>query len=213
MSLPVGLSTVTVACGPYTDATGAPYSGLVTFTPSSHVAWTATGQVILDGPVTATLDSTGTASVVLPATDATGLSVTGFTYRVSYDLMGSDRARTGYRYPYSIQLPSAASTVTLEALSPLQGTGGVTVSVPTVQTVAGLSGAITLAALQAILGVGGVGVGPIDGGAPSSVYGPAVVTTVDGGDPSAVYGGIPGFDGGTPASSYVGTTTLNGGTP
>jgi hypothetical protein len=35
VSLPVGLSTVTVTCGPYTDAKGAPYTGTVTFTPST----------------------------------------------------------------------------------------------------------------------------------------------------------------------------------
>lgn len=130
MSLPLGLSTVTVTCGPYTDATGAPYAGTVTFEPSTPVVWTATGQVVLEGVVSVTLGGTGAGQVTLPASDAAGLSPAGFTYRVSFNLTAPDGERTGVRYPFSIQLPLAAPSVVLDRLSPLPTTAGSTVSVP-----------------------------------------------------------------------------------
>jgi hypothetical protein len=94
MALPAGLATVTVTCGPYIDVKGVPYTGTVTFTPSTPVIWRATGVVILDGPVTVTLDAAGSGAIVLPATDAAGLSVTGFTYTVTVAAKSATGARS-----------------------------------------------------------------------------------------------------------------------
>lgn len=152
MSLPTGLSTVTVTCGPYVDAKGAPYTGTVTFTPSTKVRWAATGAVVLDGTVNVPIDTTGVGQVTLPATDAAGLNVTGFTYSVAYSLRGAGGAVTGVRAAYSIQIPAAAPTVTLELLQPFASTGGIDVSVPAVTSVAGLTGAVSASDLTTALG-------------------------------------------------------------
>jgi len=156
MALPVGLSTVTVSCGPYTDARGVAYTGTITFTPTGTdgpVVWADTGAVILDGPNTVTLDAAGSASITLPATDATGLSVADFTYTVVHTLKstGGDKAQI---LPILIQLPQAAPTVDLDVLEGMTSAEGVTVGVPSVTSVGGLSGVVTVAALKTALGLG-----------------------------------------------------------
>lgn len=154
MALPAGLPTVTVNCGPYTDARGAPYKGTITFTPStSPLTWAATGAVILDGAVTVTLDAAGSGAVTLPATDATGLSTINFTYTVAFALKatGGDKASI---LTILIQLPQATPTVDLDVLVGMTSAGGVTVGVPAVVSVGGLTGAVTVAGLKTALGLG-----------------------------------------------------------
>lgn len=151
MSLPVGLATVSVGCGPYVDAVGTPYAGRLVFTPSVALVHAATGAVILPGAVVAVLDATGSASVVLPATDTDDLTVVGHTYTVEFDLRTNDGTR-GTRAAFAFQLPQAAPTVDLDLLAPTETGSGVSVALPAVLSVAGLSGTVDGAALLAALG-------------------------------------------------------------
>lgn len=151
MTLPVGLATVSVGCGPYVDAVGTPYAGRLVFTPSVALVHAATGAVILPGAVVAALDATGSASVVLPATDTDDLTVVGHTYTVEFDLRTNDGTR-GTRAAFAFQLPQAAPTVDLDLLAPTESGTGVSVALPAVLSVAGLSGTVDGAALLAALG-------------------------------------------------------------
>ena len=153
MTRPVGLPTVTVSTGPHTDFAGVPYSGTVTITPSTSVIWAATGAVLLDGPITATLDAAGAATVVLPPTDASGLTVQGFTYTVAFNLKSASGV-TAEILPSIIQLPQAAPTVDLDLLVSIVSSTGITVGLPAVVSVAGLSGAITAGSLKSALSLG-----------------------------------------------------------
>lgn len=153
MALPVGLATVTVTCGPYLDARGTPYKGSITFAPSTPVVWRSTGAVILDGPVVVSLDAAGSGTVVLPATDASGLSVTGFTYTVTFAVKSAAGDKAGI-LPVLVQLPAAAPAVDLDLLVGVETSTGVVVATPAVVSVAGLSGAVQVADLKAALGLG-----------------------------------------------------------
>lgn len=150
MTLPAGLSTVTVNAGPYVDAVGRPYSGRIVVTPSAALVQSSTGAVVLPGDVTARLDATGAASIVLPATDATGLTVSGFTYTASFDLRDSSGEQAD-RSPFAFALPAAAPVVDLDLLAPTETTAGVAIVAPAVLSVAGLTGSVSAAALVAAL--------------------------------------------------------------
>ena len=153
MTRPAGLPSVTVSTGPHTDFLGVPYSGTVTITPSTSVIWAATGAVLLDGPITTSLDAAGAATIVLPPTDASGLTVQGFTYTVAFNLKSASGA-TAEILPIIIQLPQAAPTVDLDLLVSIVSSTGITVGLPAVVSVAGLSGAPTAAALKTALSLG-----------------------------------------------------------
>jgi hypothetical protein len=153
VSLPSGCPAVTVHTGPCTDAEGNPYAGSLVITPSTPVVWTATGQVLLAGPIYRTLDDTGSTTTVLPATDATGLTVQGFTYTFTW-LVRSASGGVAEVVPVTAQLPQAAPVVNLGLLAQMTSSTGVTVGLPAVLSVAGLSGTITAGALASALGLG-----------------------------------------------------------
>lgn len=166
MTLPVGLPLVTVTGGPYNDYLGVPYSGTIQVTPSiPRVVWAATGAVLLNGSVTFTADAAGAFSFVLPACDAAGLTVQNFTYTIRFNLQSASGEAQPI-LPIIVQLLEAAPTVDLDLLETIVTSTGISVGLPSVVSVAGLSGVVTISALQAALGMGG----SIDGGTPSSVY-------------------------------------------
>jgi hypothetical protein len=70
-------------------------------------------DVAVTGPVTEELDATGSISVLLPATDAPGMSPTGWAYAVTEQLVGVDANRP----TFSILLPSAVPEVDLFDIS------------------------------------------------------------------------------------------------
>lgn len=153
MTLPVGLPLVTISTGPHTDFRGVPYTGGIEVTPSTPVIWAATGAVLLDGAITALLDAAGALSLPLPATDASGLTVQGFTYTVRFNFRSSS-GEPAEILPIIIQLPQAAPTVDLDLMATITSSTGVQVGLPAVVSVAGVSGAITAAALKNALGLG-----------------------------------------------------------
>ncbi len=153
MSLPSGCPTVTVTCGPLTDAEGGPCTGSAVVTPSTPVVWTATGQILHDGPIYHALDAAGTCTVVLPATDAAGLTVQGFTYTFGFVAHAVSGAVVDV-LPVTVQLPHAAPAVTLGLLAHVETSTGIVVALPTVLSVAGLSGSISTGALATAMGLG-----------------------------------------------------------
>ncbi|WP_218924346.1 collagen-like protein [Streptomyces sp. f51] len=70
-------------------------------------------DVILGGPVSAPLDSTGAFEVVLPATDAPGMNPSGWSYQVAEQLTGVPANRI-----YQILLPSETPEVDLADIAP-----------------------------------------------------------------------------------------------
>lgn len=195
MALPASLDTVTIAVGPYVDATGGPATGTVTFTPSSRLLWTATGAVVLEGPVSVTLGSLGTASVVLPATDAAGLNVTGFTYTVDWSLKAGGKAPA--IRSQAVALPAAAPSVVLASLVPAETGTTVDVVLPAVLSVAGLTGVVTAAELADELAPLLDSVS-IDADGSLVVNGTTVELATDADVTAAIAAAVATIDGGTP---------------
>lgn len=81
MALSPDLTTITLT-GTYLDVTGEPISGSVRFTPQSIIKDTDQNQIIINNGVTATLDGSGSFSVILPITDDTDVAPIPFAYRV-----------------------------------------------------------------------------------------------------------------------------------
>lgn len=97
MALTADLTTITLT-GSYVDITGAPVSGSVRFTPQTIIKDTDQNQIIVNSPITATLDANGDFSVILPITDDTDVTPIPFAYYVEEVFSGG---RTFY-----ITLPS-----------------------------------------------------------------------------------------------------------
>lgn len=115
-----GLQTVALFAQ-YSHADGSACLGTVTFTPEpSAVAAAGSGITIL-GPIVATPDeATGQFTIHLLATDAAGVTPSGWTYTV----VESWRDGTVPRQPFSITLPAASPTADLAALAPVGSSSG-----------------------------------------------------------------------------------------
>jgi len=105
-------STVTLT-GTYLGFDGAPASGTVTIIPTVPQIIDAVGNVILSGNVRATLNSAGSFSVVLPATDDVRLNPTGFGYTLIPGLTNGQLAAV------SFALPAAVPTVDVADITPV----------------------------------------------------------------------------------------------
>lgn len=114
MPLTPNLTTVTVG-GQFVDVSGAPIAGQVKFTPRTILTDPTANQIIIPKTVTVDLDANGSFTVVLPATDDTSVSPTGFTYRVEEAFSGG---RT-----YDITLPSTPATQNLADMAPAVPSG------------------------------------------------------------------------------------------
>jgi hypothetical protein len=116
MSLPPGLSTVTVSgrvTRPGQGTSPDPLVGRITFIPdASQVLATASGAIIM-GTVTAEPDGAGNFQAVLLAPDATGISPTGWTYSVRIDFIGTTDPEV-----FHIVLSKNTPTVNLTTLIP-----------------------------------------------------------------------------------------------
>src|ERR1019366_919465 len=98
VALPVNIVPVQIT-GKYEDILGNPIAGQVRFTPRAIVTDITYTTIIIGNSVTATLDGSGAFSILLPATDDTHLSPTGWTYLVE-ELFGTQRS-------YDIAVPVA----------------------------------------------------------------------------------------------------------
>jgi hypothetical protein len=108
--------------------------GGFTFSPSVPQIVDASGGIVLLGPVVAPLDSTGSFSVALLATDAPGTNPTGWTYEVAPFFLDAPAQ------PFSISLPHAAPSVSLPAITPVTPSTGTYVVVTGPQGPAGPQG-------------------------------------------------------------------------
>lgn len=115
MPLPEGIPTVRVT-GRFLTPDGRPLTGQVVFRAPSLITFGAY-DVILGGPVTAPLDSTGAFEVVLPATDAPGMNPDDWSYQVAEQLAGVPVNRV-----YQILLPAEAPAVDLADIAPTDPT-------------------------------------------------------------------------------------------
>lgn len=111
MPLTPNLTTITVE-GEYVDVTGAAISGQVRFTPRATLKDSAADQVIINRAITVTLDSNGSFSVVLPATDDTSVIPTNFTYFVEELFSG------GATYDITIPSGTAGGVLNLADIAP-----------------------------------------------------------------------------------------------
>jgi hypothetical protein len=120
MALPADVTTVEVT-GTWLDLNGNPCQGSVTFTPPCTLVDSA-GAVILSGPVTATLDSSGSIDVLLPCTDQDTINPTGWTYKVTIRTTCADCL-----IEFDMALPCDTSPVDIAALVPVTESPGVIV--------------------------------------------------------------------------------------
>lgn len=124
--LPPDLDTVTVYLGPYLTPAGVPVGGTVTFTPEWPLVHGPSGTTILAAPVPAILDDAGTASVVLPASDAAGLLRTNVRYRVAAKFDNGVPALS----TFLVLLPASSPEVDLDVATPVTGPDGSVVTLP-----------------------------------------------------------------------------------
>jgi hypothetical protein len=87
MALTADLSTITLT-GTYVDIEGNAISGSVRFSPQSIIKDTDQNQIIINTPISATLDGNGSFSVVLPVTDDTDVAPIPFAYQVEEIFLG-----------------------------------------------------------------------------------------------------------------------------
>lgn len=80
--------TVVEITGTYVDIEGNPVAGQVRFTPRATLLDPIYEQIIIASTVSATLDSNGSISIYLPATDDPDTTPTGFTYQVEEAFVG-----------------------------------------------------------------------------------------------------------------------------
>jgi outer membrane murein-binding lipoprotein Lpp len=156
MSLPVGISTVTVS-GTYTHPDGTPMRGTVSLAPHPGKIVAAAGGTVVQGPVTQALDAAGAFTMTVVATDSPGINPSGFTYdvRIAFTDAGGDT--------FPISLPGAAPAVSLPALTPAESpSSGTYLIVNLVQSVNTKTGTVVL--------------GPTDVGADASGAATSAVT-------------------------------------
>ena len=153
MPLPGDLTTITVTAT-YSDGTGAPLYGYITFTPSTDLT-DSTGRVILRAaPIVANLVK-GAISVTLICTDNATVSPSGWSWAVN-EVVGTAAGNLVPR-SYNVLLPHTLGASTdLSTLAPVIPQASVTpyllasnnlsdlVSIPTSRTNLGLGGAALL---------------------------------------------------------------------
>ena len=115
MAIPANLSLVTVT-GTYIDISGVPIAGQVKFTPRAVLRNVTSDVILVNSTIVVTLDSNGSFSQQLVATDDPDASPVDFTYFV-------EEAFTGGRQ-FDILLPAAVPTIDLADVSPAVANDG-----------------------------------------------------------------------------------------
>jgi hypothetical protein len=110
VALPTNLTTVTVT-GRYIDHNGSPVRGSVTFDTDYYVLDAGQNVVVIEAPITANLDATGSFAVDLIATNDPDMTPTGWTWTLTPNFQGA--------FPLTFALPaSLAPTTDITVLSP-----------------------------------------------------------------------------------------------
>lgn len=110
MALPTNLTTIEVT-GRYVDHNGSPVRGSVTFDTDYYVLDAGENVVVIEAPITVSLDATGSFAVDLIATDDPDMTPTGWTWKLTPNFSGA--------FPLEFALPaSLAPTTDITVLSP-----------------------------------------------------------------------------------------------
>ena len=140
----------------FTDGSGDPLGGSVTFTPSAELSGPAGDIIIAKAPIVATVSSTtGEMSATLACTDNAVLFPQGWTWSVNVAVPGAVQVFTTY-LPHTLGL-----SVDLSALNPVGGipspSGTYVISVNGLSgSVSGMLGPGTMSASAAAIGSGAV---------------------------------------------------------
>lgn len=110
------LKTVT---GTYTNSSGSPAKGRVTFTPTSTIV-DDDSLIISTDTLTAQLNTAGSFSIELPATDNPRLSPRNWAYLVNVRLYGVKPSKYYIKIPYETGQPVDISDYTSLAVSPIE---------------------------------------------------------------------------------------------
>lgn len=152
MAFPGTVDTVTVTLGPVLTAGGNPLTGAV-FKAELPVQVRVTDSgFVLPTTAVAKTGTDGIATLVLVATDSTGIDVTGFTYTITAPSWSSTSQ--------AVALPAASPSVRVEDLVSVTASDGSTIWLPATladTTVAGLvtdTGSATYTAVAALAGGG-----------------------------------------------------------
>lgn len=110
MALPTNLTTVEVT-GRYVDHNGSPVRGSVTFDTDYYVLDAGENVVVIEAPITVSLDATGAFAVDLIATNDPDMTPTGWTWKLTPNFSGA--------FPLEFALPaSLAPSTDITVLSP-----------------------------------------------------------------------------------------------
>jgi hypothetical protein len=115
MAIPANLSLVTVT-GTYIDISGVPIAGQVKFTPRAVLRNTSSNVILVNSTIVVTLDSNGSFSQQLVATDDGDASPIDFTYFVEEAFVGGRQ--------FDILLPASVVTIDLADVSPAVANDG-----------------------------------------------------------------------------------------
>ena len=106
-----------VVTGTYKTPTGAPAKGRVTFRPATQV-FDKNDAIVIQSPIVANLDATGSFSIELPTTDNPLLKPAKWAYEVNVRLFGVKPKKFYAEVPYADGQPvdflNAASTATIQ---------------------------------------------------------------------------------------------------
>lgn len=105
---------------------GSPAKGKVTFTASTLLTDTVSGQAIFPVPLTVSLDRNGALAISLPATNDPDIRPVGWVYNVRVDVAGSVPDQFELAVPYD-----TVGEIDLFAAAPVSGSGVVYVPQPT----------------------------------------------------------------------------------
>jgi hypothetical protein len=147
MPLPSGIATVTVT-GQYLDLNGNPLSGYVTFQAPAVLTFSE-ADVIVAGSVKCVLDSTGSFTATLIATDNEDMQPTDWAYEVA-EAMHGHGVRT-----YWVAVPSTPSTVDIADIAQADPARGSYVLLPGLPGPAGPPGATGASGAQGDQGIQG----------------------------------------------------------
>jgi hypothetical protein len=110
VALPSNLTTVEVT-GRYIDQAGAAVRGTVTFSLDTYLLNSGESVVLVESPVTVTLDATGSFAVDLATTDDPDVTPNGFTWTLTPNFDGG--------FPLTFALPAnLGPTVDITVLAP-----------------------------------------------------------------------------------------------
>lgn len=153
MALPTGVTTCVVTAGAPLDFAGQGGTITLTVTPilggnATNIVWQATGQPLVNFPMTATADATEQAQVVIPHSDQAGFvngagdAFSGWSYKAQIVFKGANRQQVAWTKVF--QIPSGQTSIDLDLVPDGSITSPTTAPIELVTSVNGQTGAVTV---------------------------------------------------------------------